>query len=103
MYLLIGNFTGDLRGKPSCHKGYKPDFAGWEAPVKALKKAGLIQNENDVASFFGGSCVPGAPIESKLCQQCVGNMASGNDQTKESTRCVNTRAETFSGGIGAIK
>ncbi|KAF7382963.1 hypothetical protein HZH66_013365 [Vespula vulgaris] len=93
----------DLRGKRSCHSGYRNDFAGWLAPIHALKKANLIKSEDDVAEFFAGSCAPGAQPGSKLCQQCVGNIASNDDKVTEATKCKPTEAEAFKGGQGAIK
>lgn len=93
----------DLRGKRSCHSGYKGDFAGWQAPVHALKKANLINSEDEVADFFDGSCAPGAQPGSKLCKQCVGNIASNDDKVTEATKCKPTAAEAFKGGEGAIK
>ncbi|KAL2743774.1 transferrin-like [Vespula maculifrons] len=78
----------DLRGKRSCHSGYRNDFAGWLAPIHALKKANLIKSEDDVAEFFAGSCAPGAQPGSKLCQQCVGNIASNDDKVTEATKCL---------------
>lgn len=93
----------DLRDKRSCHSGYKNDFAGWLAPVHALKKANLINSEDDIAKFFAGSCAPGAEPGSKLCQQCVGNIASNDDKVTEATKCKPTEAEAFKGGQGAIK
>ncbi|XP_053996345.1 transferrin [Hylaeus anthracinus] len=99
-----GTITGfdGLRGKKSCHSGYKGDFAGWAAPVNTLKKKGLINSENDTEDFFSGSCAPGAPIESKLCQQCIGNSASNNDQLQNAAKCKRNGGEAFSGGKGAL-
>ncbi|XP_057331464.1 transferrin [Microplitis mediator] len=97
------NKLADLKDKKSCHTFYKHDFAGWLAPVQALKKSNLITSEEGIADFFSGSCAPGASKTSPLCQQCVGDSASQDDQTKEATRCENSQAEAFSGGRGAIR
>ncbi|XP_012288841.1 transferrin isoform X2 [Orussus abietinus] len=97
------NSLADLRGKRSCHSGYHQDFAGWTAPVHALKKSGLISSADDVAEFFSASCVPGAASGSKLCAQCVGNVASKDDRVIEATKCKDTEAEAFKGGVGALK
>lgn len=97
------NELANLRGKKSCHSGYSGDFAGWTAPVHLLKEKGLISSEGDLVDFFDGSCVPGASPRSKLCQQCVGNLASGDDQIREATRCKPNEAEAYSGGEGAVE
>ncbi|CAK9824828.1 unnamed protein product [Anthophora retusa] len=91
-----------LRGKKSCHSGYKGDFAGWAAPVHALKQKGLIKSEEDLADYFAGSCAPGAPLDSKLCQQCVGSLAANSDQVRSATKCKPSEAEAYSGGNGAL-
>lgn len=96
------NALADLRGKRSCHSGYKDNFAGWTAPIHALKEKGLIASEEEAASFFAGSCAPGAPRNSKLCQQCVGSLAAGDDRVRDATKCLPTAAEAFRGGAGAI-
>lgn len=88
-----------MRGKRSCHSGYRNDFAGWLAPIHALKKANLIKSEDDVAELFAGSCAPGAQPGSKLCRQCVGN---NDDKVTEATKCKLTEAEAFKGGQGSI-
>ncbi|XP_076165730.1 transferrin 1 [Ptiloglossa arizonensis] len=93
----------ELRDKRSCHSGYKGNFAGWEAPVHALKEKSLINSEDDVADFFQGSCVPGAPVRSKLCQQCVGSIAANDDQVSSVTKCKPNNAEAFNGGDGALE
>ncbi|XP_029052771.2 transferrin [Osmia bicornis bicornis] len=93
----------DLRGKKSCHSGYKGDFAGWAAPVHALKDKGLIASEEEVANFFSGSCAPGAPVDSTLCQQCVGSMAANDERVRSATKCKPNEAELFRGGEGALK
>ena len=92
----------DLRGKKSCHSGYKGDFAGWNAPVRALKEKGLIANEDEMADFFGGSCAPGAPPESKLCQQCVGSIESSDERVRNATKCKPCADEAYKGGKGAV-
>ncbi|KZC11090.1 Transferrin, partial [Dufourea novaeangliae] len=96
------NGLAGLRGKRSCHSGYKGDFAGWTAPVHVLKEKGLISSEDEMAEFFGGSCAPGAPVDSKLCQQCVGSAAANDDRIREATKCKPTEAEAFRGGAGAL-
>ncbi|KAG6800752.1 transferrin 1 precursor [Apis mellifera caucasica] len=96
------NKLEDLRNKKSCHSGYKDSFAGWTAPIYTLKHKGLIKSENEAADFFSGSCAPGAPLDSKLCQQCVGNLASNNDRIRQATKCKATNEETYRGGKGAL-
>ncbi|OAD51936.1 Transferrin [Eufriesea mexicana] len=96
------NKLEDLRGKKSCHSGYKGDFAGWAAPVHALKQKGLVKSEDDVEDFFSASCAPGAPTDSKLCKQCVGNLASNNDELRAVTKCKPNKEETYRGGAGAL-
>ncbi|XP_015610061.1 transferrin [Cephus cinctus] len=97
------NNLADLRGKRSCHSGYKGDFAGWSAPVYTLKKYNLIKSEEEISKFFPASCAPGAREDSKLCQLCVGNMASNDDRVKQATKCKPTEAEAYKGGLGALK
>ncbi|XP_031847327.1 transferrin 1 [Nomia melanderi] len=92
----------DLQGKRSCHSGYKGDFAGWTAPMHVLKQQGLIRNEDEADSFFNGSCAPGAPVDSKLCQQCVGSVAANDDRIRNATKCKPSEAEAFRGGAGAL-
>lgn len=97
------NKLEDLRGKKSCHSGYQGDFSGWSAPVHALKSKGLITSADDVADFFSASCAPGAPVESNLCKQCVGNAAANDDRVRSATKCKPNEAETFRGGKGALE
>ncbi|KAG7200798.1 hypothetical protein KM043_003171 [Ampulex compressa] len=97
------NGLADLRGKASCHSGYKGVFAGWMAPAHVLKQKNLIANEEDMADFFSGSCAPGAPANSKLCQKCVGNVASKDDEVAKATKCKASKAEAFYGADGALK
>ncbi|CAG5087822.1 Similar to Saxiphilin (Lithobates catesbeianus) [Cotesia congregata] len=96
------NKLADLKDKKSCYTFYKSDFTGWLAPVQVLKKAGLITSEEGLGEFFGGSCAPGASKTSPLCQQCVGDMESQDDQNKEATKCQPTQAEDFSDSKGAL-
>ncbi|CAM1154341.1 MFI2 (predicted) [Pycnogonum litorale] len=54
----------DLRGKNSCHTGYKKT-SGWNVPVALMIADGIIQTNcsgdelASVANFFSASCVPG--------------------------------------------
>lgn len=96
-------FTGDLRGKKSCHSGYVGDFAGHSAPAHILKQKELINEPGEIDTFFSESCAPGAPLHSKSCQLCVGNIKSGDDQVKEATKCRPTNAEHYNGGKGALR
>ncbi|EZA53240.1 hypothetical protein DMN91_004858 [Ooceraea biroi] len=97
------NGLGDLRGKKSCHSGYTGDFAGYIAPTHILKQKGLIIGSDEIESYFSKSCVPGAPADSKLCQLCVGNIESDDDQVKAATKCRPTNAEYYNGGKGALR
>ncbi|XP_011497419.1 PREDICTED: transferrin [Ceratosolen solmsi marchali] len=92
-----------LKGKNSCHSGYKEDFAGWIAPVHAMKNVHLINSEKDIADFFVESCVPGADRDSTLCSLCIGNLASKDENLAEITKCSSTEAEDYKGGRGALK
>lgn len=92
----------DLRGKKSCHSGHKGDFAGWAAPVHAFRRKGLLKSEDEMADFFSASCAPGAPVDSNLCKQCVGNLASNNDQLRAATKCKPNKEEAYRGGAGAL-
>lgn len=97
------NGLGDLRGKKSCHSGYIGDFAGHSAPAHILKQKELINEPGEIDTFFSESCAPGAPLHSKSCQLCVGNIKSGDDQVKEATKCRPTNAEHYNGGKGALR
>lgn len=95
--------SGHLKGKNSCHSGYKRDFAGWIAPAHAMKNVRLINTDDDIADFFTKSCVPGAAKHSKLCNLCIGNLASKDENLAEFTKCSPTDAEDYRGGKGALK
>jgi hypothetical protein len=95
--------AGHLKGKDSCHSGYKEDFAGWIAPVHAMKNVHLINSEKDIGEFFVRSCVPGADRDSSLCSLCIGNLASKDENLAEITKCSSTEAEDYKGGRGALK
>ena len=95
--------TGHLKGKNSCHSGYKSDFSGWIAPVHAMKNVRLISTEDDISEFFSRSCVPGADRNSRLCSLCIGNLASKDENLAEITKCSSTEAEDYKGGHGALK
>uniref|UniRef100_A0A0C9RMV8 Transferrin n=2 Tax=Fopius arisanus TaxID=64838 RepID=A0A0C9RMV8_9HYME len=92
----------DLKGKKSCHRYWQEDYAGWIAPVSALLHAKLVKSEEEVSDFFAASCAPGAPIKSKLCEQCAGNAESNDDSIITATKCQPNHAEAFS-GKGALK
>lgn len=96
------NKLEDLRGKRSCHSGYKGDFAGWTAPLHALKQKGLVSSEEDMAGYFSSSCAPGAPLDSNLCKLCVGNREANDDRIVAASKCKPEKAESFSGGAGAL-
>lgn len=69
-----------LRGAKSCHTGLGRT-AGYNVPV------GLIHKDTgicDLATFFSASCIPGADVNSNLCQLCAGNdKAKCQPNTKE--------------------
>ncbi|KAL7301182.1 hypothetical protein TKK_0006152 [Trichogramma kaykai] len=92
-----------LKGRNSCHSGYKDDFSGWIAPVRTMKTVHLINSEDDVSEFFDKSCVPGASRDTTLCSLCIGNLASKDEALAEFTRCSATDAEDYKGGRGALK
>lgn len=87
----------------SCHSGHVGDYAGYIAPAHALKEKGLINQLNEMESFFSESCAPGATLGSKSCQLCVGTIKSDDDQVKEATKCRPTNAEYYNGGKGALR
>lgn len=95
--------AGDLRGKRSCHSGYTGDFAGYSAPARVLQQKSLINGPDEMDAFFAESCAPGAPVDSKLCQLCVGNVGPDDDQVKAATKCKPTNAEYYNGGKGALR
>nr|CAK18223.1 transferrin [Boaedon fuliginosus] len=70
----------DLRGKRSCHTGFRRS-AGWNIPVGTLLSKNLLQwdgtetepVEKAVGRFFAASCVPGVKNVPNLCRACSGN------------------------------
>lgn len=95
----------DIKNKKSCHSGYANSFAGWFAPLHALKEAHQVHNAAELLEYFSGGCAPGAPAQSKLCTQCVGNraVAAANEQIIQATKCKPTEAEEYNGNLGALK
>lgn len=101
--MAVTDCTGHLKGKNSCHSGYKTDFSGWIAPVRAMRNVHLIGSGDEMAEFFERSCVPGAERDSSLCSLCIGNLASKDENLAELTKCRSTEAEDYKGGHGALK
>ncbi|KAK7789570.1 hypothetical protein R5R35_010076 [Gryllus longicercus] len=106
----------DLRGKKSCHTGYGRT-AGWNVPVYALLRAGLLPSgtcpyAKAVGEFFsGGSCVPGALSAEnnpaglnpqRLCDLCAGDLDAAGG-ANPATKCSSTPHEAFYGYAGAFR
>ncbi|GLH05113.1 Transferrin [Gryllus bimaculatus] len=106
----------DLRGKKSCHTGYGRT-AGWNVPVYALLRAGLLPSgtcpyAKAVGEFFsGGSCVPGALSSEnnpaglnpqRLCDLCAGDLDAAGG-ANPATKCNSTPHESFYGYAGAFR
>nr|CAK18221.1 transferrin [Natrix natrix] len=70
----------DLRGKKSCHTGFRRS-AGWNIPVGTLLSKNLLQwdgTESEpveiaVGRFFSAGCVPGLKNVPNMCRACSGN------------------------------
>lgn len=79
------------------------DFAGTDAPAHILKQKGLIGEPNELDSFFSASCAPGAPLNSKSCELCAGNVKIDDDEMRETTKCKPTNVESYNGGLGSLR
>lgn len=90
----------DLKGKKSCHTGFKRT-AGWIVPAGTLKKKKLIEEDgcslpNGVANFFSASCVPGITGIASLCKLCKGD-------GKGASVCEASANELYYGYSGAFR
>uniref|UniRef100_A0ACB8FB33 Uncharacterized protein n=2 Tax=Sphaerodactylus townsendi TaxID=933632 RepID=A0ACB8FB33_9SAUR len=83
-----------LQGKKSCHTA-RGRTAGWNLPM------GLIINETgitDVDHFFSEGCSPGSPVDSPLCNLCV-----GSGSTPPVHKCAPNSNELYYGYTGAFR
>lgn len=103
-------FLYQLSGRKSCHGSFG-DTASWLAPLAVLTERSLLDqascNKADqMADYFGGSCVPGAADlrinqyrsgSEKLCAICRGDSPLGQHQ------CERSPSERFYGQAGALR
>uniref|UniRef100_A0A452RUL8 Transferrin-like domain-containing protein n=1 Tax=Ursus americanus TaxID=9643 RepID=A0A452RUL8_URSAM len=93
-----------LQGKKSCHTGLGWS-AGWYIPIRTLLPSDSPKEprvplepleDDEMAKFFSGSCVPCANREvfPKLCQLCAG---------KGTNKCACSFQEPYFGYAGAFK
>lgn len=102
-------FLYDLGGRRSCHGSYG-DMAGWWAPLSVLSERSLLDQTScnkaeQVADYFGGSCVPGAADlrvnqyrsgSERLCALCRGD-------TSNQHQCERSLSERYFGKVGALR
>lgn len=102
-------FLHDLAGRRSCHGSYG-DMAGWWSPLSVLSERALLDqagcNKADqVADYFGGSCVPGAADlrvnqyrsgSERLCALCRGDSSHQH-------QCERSHSERYYGKTGALR
>lgn len=99
-----------LQGRRSCHGSFG-DTASWLAPLSVLSERSLLDPQacnkaDQMADYFGGSCVPGAADlrinqyrsgSEKLCALCRGESSSGQHQ------CERSASERFYKDAGALR
>lgn len=102
-------FLYDLGGRRSCHGSYG-DMSGWWAPLSVLSERSLLDqtscNKADqLAEYFGGSCVPGAADlrvnqyrsgSERLCALCRGD-------SQNQHQCERSSSERYYGKSGALR
>uniref|UniRef100_A0A6G1SFP3 Transferrin n=1 Tax=Aceria tosichella TaxID=561515 RepID=A0A6G1SFP3_9ACAR len=102
-------FLYQLGGRRSCHASFG-DLASWLSPLSVLTERSLLDqascNKADqMAEYFGGSCVPGAADlrvnhyrsgSDKLCAACRGD-SEGVHQ------CERSSSERYHGQAGALR
>jgi len=102
-------FLYQLGGRRSCH-AFFGDTASWLAPISVLTERSLLDQQNcnkadQMAEYFGGSCVPGAADlrvnqyrsgSERLCALCRGDL-QGQHQ------CERSSSERYFGQAGALR
>lgn len=102
-------FLYQLGGRRSCHASFG-DTASWLAPTSVLTERSLLDRQNcnkadQMAEYFGGSCVPGAADlrvnqyrsgSERLCALCRGD-------TFGLHQCERSSSERYQGQSGAIR
>lgn len=102
-------FLYQLGGRRSCHSGFG-DTASWLAPISVLTERSLLDGQNcnkadQMADYFGGSCVPGAADlrvnqyrsgSEKLCALCRGDQIGQH-------QCERSQSERYQGQAGALR
>lgn len=102
-------FLYQLGGRRSCHASFG-DAAGWLAPLSVLTERALLDRQacnkaDQMAEFFGGSCVPGAADlrvnqyrsgSERLCALCRGDPAGAH-------QCERSSSERYQGHSGALR
>lgn len=103
-------FLYQLGGRRSCHASFG-DTASWLAPISVLTERSLLDGQScnkadQIADYFGGSCVPGAADlrvnyyrsgSDRLCGLCRGDPLNGSHQCERST------SERYFGQAGALR
>lgn len=102
-------FLYQLGGRKSCHGSFG-DTAGWLAPISVLTERSLLDQQacnkaDQMADYFGGSCVPGAADlrvnhyrsgSEKLCAACRGDSQAQH-------QCERSPSERYFGQAGALR
>lgn len=102
-------FLYQLGGRRSCHAAFG-DTASWLAPLGVLTERSLLDQQScnkadQMAEYFGGSCVPGAADlrvnhyrsgSEKLCAICRGDSSSSH-------QCERSASERYHGQAGALR
>lgn len=102
-------FLYQLGGRRSCHASFG-DTASWLAPLGVLTERSLLDQQScnkadQLAEYFGGSCVPGAADlrvnhyrsgSEKLCAICRGDSLSSH-------QCERSTSERYYGQAGALR
>lgn len=102
-------FLYQLNGRRSCHSSFG-DTASWLAPLSVLTERSLLDQQScnkadQVAEYFGGSCVPGAADlrvnhyrsgSEKLCAVCRGDSLNLH-------QCERSPSERYFGQAGTLR
>lgn len=102
-------FLYQLAGRRSCHASFG-DTSSWLAPISVLAEQSLLDSQHcnkadQMAEYFGGSCVPGAADlrvnhyrsgSERLCALCRGNELAQH-------QCERSSSELYFGQAGALR